>query len=93
MNTARIYEVTELIEDTDLDGSVLARVELAACMLKAAQELLFAAARDTNNRSAMAYIVEHLDGVIGTGPRTGHAPTVADWIEDLEDGDEDEDED
>lgn len=95
MNTARITDLLDLIEEADLDGPVLPRVELAQAMLKAANELLFAAARETNNRNAMAYIVEHLSFLIGDGARQTHAPTVADWIEDLEDdednlGDEDD---
>lgn len=85
MNIHQITDLLDHIEETDLDGPILPRVQLAKTMLKAARELLFAAARETNNRNAMAYIVEHLGFLIGDGAWQAHVPTVADWIEDLED--------
>lgn len=93
MNTQRIIDLAAHIEETDLDGPVLDRLALAKALLEGANELLYQAARETNDRNAMAYIVEHLGSLIGDDGRRGHAPTLSDWIERLEDGDAQEDED
>jgi len=91
MNTARITDLIDHIQDTDLDGEILPRLELAKAMLEAANDLLYQAARETNDRNAMAYIVDHLGALIGGDGSRGHSPTLADWIERLEDGEENED--
>ena len=85
MDNARITDLIDHIEETDLAGPVLPRIELAKALLEAANELLFAAAKETNNRNAQAYICDHLGYLIGSGARIARAPTVVDWIEELED--------
>ena len=92
MNAQRITDLIAHIGDTDLDGSVLGRLVLAKALLEGANELLYPAARETGDRNAMAYVVEHLGSLIGGDGGRGHAPTLSDWIERLEDGGGQEDE-
>lgn len=90
MNTQRITDLIDHIGETDLHGPLLDRLVLAKALLDGANELLYQAARETDDRTAMGYIVEHLGSLIGGEGGRGHAPTVSDWIERLEDGDGEE---
>ena len=93
MNAQRITDLIDHIEETDLDGPVLERLALAKALLEGANELLYQAARETDDGNAMVYVVEHLGSLIGGDGGRGHAPSLSDWIERLEDGDEDEEDD
>jgi hypothetical protein len=92
MNAHRITDLIDHIEETDLDGSVLQRLVLAKALLEGANELLSHAARETNDRNAMAYIVDHLGSLIGSNGGAGRAPTLSDWIERIEDRDAEQEE-
>ena len=84
MNAHRITDLIDHIEETDLDGPVLQRLALAKALLEGANELLYHVARETSDRNAMAYIVDHLGSLIGGEGGSGHAPTLSDWIERIE---------
>lgn len=92
MNANRIADLIDQLQETDLQCPVLERLVLAKALLDAGTDLLYHAARETKDDSAMAYIVDHLNDLIA-GSGSGRAPTVADWIERVEDGDEEDDDD
>lgn len=89
MNTHRTDDLIDQLQETDLDGPVLERLELAQALLEAGHDLLHQVARETRDDNAMAYIVEHLGDLIA-GRGSARAPTVADWIERLENGEDDD---
>ena len=78
------------LTEFDFEGPVLDRLQLAKAMLEGANELLYQAALETNDRNAMGYIVNHLSPLIGQEGNRSRATTVCDWIERLEENSGDE---
>jgi hypothetical protein len=89
-----ILDLDDLIRDFDPAGTPVDRVRTAQALIQAAIGILDQVARETNDRHARAYMVDQLETLASSDHGFLSSGFNLDaWIEQLEDGGEDEEDD
>jgi hypothetical protein len=89
-----ILDLDELIADYDPAGAPVDRVRTAQALVQAAIGILDQVARETNDRHARAYMVDQLATLVSNDHGFLSCGFTLDaWVEQLEAGDEDEEDD
>ncbi len=88
-----ILDLEEILHDYDPEAEPADRVRTAQALIQAAIGILHTVARETDDRNAEAYVVDHLRILAGSGHGfLDGSLNLDDWIDRLEDGDDDADE-
>jgi hypothetical protein len=89
-----ILDLDEIIRDYDAAGAPVDRVRTAQALIQTAIGILDRVARDTNDRHARAYMVDQLETLASNDHGFLSCGFTLDaWVEQLEAGDEDGEED